>query len=65
MNPFEPVGIGRLQELINAGRGAGGQAQVRENLYDHCGTFNGGNAGHGAAAVRTGRSANTCLSNCA
>jgi len=48
---------GRLQELVDTGRGprwgAGGQAQVRENLDDHGGIFNGGDERQGAAALRT------------
>ncbi len=40
------MGLGCLQELVETGRcpgwSAGGQAQVRENLDDHRGLFDGG-----------------------
>ena len=46
------------QERVEAGRGfwwgAGGQAQVAQNLADHWGIFNGGEDGQGAAARRAG-----------
>ena len=65
--PEARVGLGRLQELVDTGRcswwRARGQAQVRENLDDHCGIFNGRDECQGAAELRTG-GANTCLSNC-
>ena len=52
------MGLGCLQELVEAGRGprwsAGGQVQMAKNLDNHCGIFNGGNERHGATALRTG-----------
>jgi len=50
--------LGCLQERVEAAWGfgwrAGGQPQVRENLDDHCGIFNGGDKRQGAAALGTG-----------
>ena len=54
-----PVGrLGCLKEFVDAGRGfwwgTGGQAQVRENLADHCGIFDGGDERQLTAALWTG-----------
>ena len=50
--------LGCLQERVEAAWGfwwgAGGQAQVRENLDDHGGIFNGGEKRQGTAALGTG-----------
>jgi len=44
-----------LEERVEAGRGfgwgAGRQAQVAQNLADHCGVFKGGEDGQGPAAL--------------
>ncbi len=54
-----PVGgLGCLEECVEAGRslwwGAGGQAEVAQNLADHGGVVNGGEDGQGGTALWAG-----------
>lgn len=48
--------LGGVEECVEVrgcpGWRAGGQAQMRENLDDHGGIFNGGEDGQGASALR-------------
>ena len=56
--PESRVGLGCLEEFVDAGRGswwrAGGQPQVGENLDDDRGIFNGRHERQSTAALRTG-----------
>jgi len=56
---WQPVeGSSCLEACVEAGRsfwwGAGGQAEVAQNLADHGGIFNGGEDGQGATALWAG-----------
>ncbi len=56
--PESRVRLGCQEEVVDASRGPrwceGGQAQVRKNLGNHGGIFNGGEDGQRAAVLWTG-----------
>ncbi len=49
--PESRLGLGCLQERVEAGGGSGRQAQVRENLDDHRGIFDSREDGQRATAL--------------